>query len=330
MASINTIKSIQFATVGKAEVLDYTTLELRKPEANEVIVQNEAIGVNFIDIYHRTGLYPVNSLPSGLGSEAAGYVESVGRDVTHFKPGDRVAYGSGSLGAYSEAHVVPENTLVKLPDAISFEQAAAVLFKGLTSAYLLLKTFPVNSGHTILVHAAAGGVGSILTQWAKAMGAKVIGTVGRKEKLDLVKKQGCDEVLLYREMDVPAKVKTLTHNQGVDVVYDSVGKDTFEASIDSLKPRGMMVSFGNASGAVPEFKPLLLAQKGSLFFTRPTLAHYISDPKEQQELADALFAKVIEGAITINIGQSFALSDVVAAHHALESGLTTGSIILIP
>jgi NADPH2:quinone reductase len=328
MESNQSIRRIQFSETGNASVLKTISETLKKPEPNEVVVKNEAIGINFIDIYFRTGLYPVDSLPSGLGSEGAGIVEAVGKNVTKFKPGDRVAYCSGPLGAYTNFHTVPESSLVALPESISFEQAAAMMLKGLTAAYLLLKTFPLKSKHTLLVHAAAGGVGTILTQWAQAIGANVIGTVGRKEKIQLAESQGCNSVLLYREIDVPNKVKELTNNKGVDVVYDSVGKDTFEASIDSLKPRGMMVSFGNASGAVPEFKPLLLAQKGSLFITRPTLGHYISDPNEQQELADALFSKVIDGSISIKIGESYPLNEVVAAHESLESGKTTGSIIL--
>ncbi|MFT6968517.1 MAG: NADPH2:quinone reductase [Cellvibrionaceae bacterium] len=323
------VNSIRFSQVGDSEVLRFETRALPALESGQVLVRHEVIGVNFIDTYQRTGLYPV-ALPSGLGTEAAGVVEAVGANVTRAKVGDRVVYASASLGAYSEAHVVPEKSLIAIPENIDSKIAAAMTLKGLTAAYLLLKTFPLQPNHSVLIHAAAGGVGSILTQWAKAIGAHVIGTVGRPEKVALAKSQGCDEVILYREEDVPAAVKTLTAGRGVDVVYDSVGKDTFDMSINSLKSRGMLVSFGNASGAVPAFAPLLLAQKGSLFITRPTLIHYVADPDEQQELADALFKRVLNGEIKINVNHEFALNDAKSAHDALESGTTTGSVVLIP
>lgn len=323
------VASIQFKQLGGSEVLSLERIQLPSLESYQVLVRHEAIGVNFIDTYHRSGLYPVE-LPSGLGAEAAGVVEAVGSAVTRVNVGDRVVYASGGLGAYSEAHIVPEKSLILIPEGIESKVAAAMTLKGLTAAYLLLKTFPLKPNHSVLIHAAAGGVGSILTQWAKAIGAHVIGTVGRAEKVELAKAQGCDEVILYREVNVPEAVKALTNGQGVDVVYDSVGKDTFDMSLSSLKPRGMMASFGNASGAVPVFAPLLLAQKGSLFITRPTLGHYITDPNEQQELADALFKRVSTGEVKINVNHEFALSDAVAAHNILESGVTTGSIVLIP
>jgi NADPH2:quinone reductase len=323
------VSSIRFSQLGGTDVLSLETITLPPLGRGQVLVRHEAIGVNFIDTYHRTGLYPVE-LPSGLGTEAAGIVEAVGADVSRVKVGDRVVYASASLGAYSEAHVAPEKSLIAIPDAIESKAAAAMTLKGLTAAYLLLKTFPLSPKHSILIHAVTGGVGSILTQWAKAIGAHVIGTVGRPEKVALGRALGCDEVILYREVDVPEAVKSLTQGLGVDVVYDSVGKDTFEMSLNSLKPRGMLVSFGNASGAVPAFAPLLLAQKGSLFITRPSLGHYVADPDEQQELADALFKRVLNGEIKINVNHEFALSDAISAHDALESGVTTGSVVLIP
>ena len=323
------VKSIRFDQVGGSEVLRLETRTLAALESDQVLVRHEFIGVNFIDTYQRTGLYPVD-LPSGLGTEAAGVVEAVGADASRAKIGDRVVYASASLGAYSEAHVVPEKSLIVIPEGVHSKTAAAMTLKGLTAAYLLLKTFPLQPNHSVLIHAAAGGVGSILTQWARAIGAHVIGTVGRPEKVALAKAQGCDEVILYREVDVPAAVKALTAGRGVDVVYDSVGKDTFDMSINSLKPRGTLVSFGNASGAVPAFAPLLLAQKGSLFITRPTLVHHVADPVEQQELADALFERVLGGEVKINVNHEFALSDAKLAHDALESGVTTGSVVLIP
>lgn len=323
------MRQILFSTLGGPEVLVTKTKALRDLAETEVLVRHEAIGVNFIDIYYRKGLYPVN-LPSPMGTEAAGVVEAVGSKVSRVRVGDRVAYAGSSLGSYSDAHIVPEALLIKLPASISAPMAASMMLKGLTAAYLLLKTFPLNDKHTILVHAAAGGVGSILTQWASNIGAKVIGTVGSPEKIDIARQQGCDHVLLYRQVDVAPEVSLLTANTGVDVVYDSVGKDTFESSINSLRPRGMMVSFGNASGAVGDFAPLLLAQKGSLFLTRPTLAHYVADPDEQQYLADALFAQIAANTIKVKTNHRFALEDASKAHELLESGVTTGSVILIP
>lgn len=323
------VVSIRFSQLGGSEVLSLETRTLPSLERHQVLVRHDAIGVNFIDTYHRSGLYPVE-LPSGLGTEAAGIVEAVGAGVRRAKVGDRVVYASASLGAYSEAHIVPEKSLIAIPEGIESTVAAAMTLKGLTAAYLLLKTFPLSPKHSVLIHAAAGGVGSILTQWAKAIGAHVIGTVGRPDKIEQAKAQGCDEVILYREVDVPEAVKSLTEGRGVDVVYDSVGKDTFEMSLSSLKPRGMLVSFGNASGAVPAFAPLLLAQKGSLFITRPSLGHYVADPDEQQELADALFSRVLNGEIKINVNHEFALRDAILAHDIIESGVTMGSIVLIP
>ncbi len=323
------IKAIRINGYGDHSALNLDKIELPPPSDHQVLVQHEAIGVNFIDIYHRSGLYPLE-LPSGLGKEATGTVAAVGSAVTRVDVGDRVGYVAAPLGAYAEAHLVPEDILIKLPTAIPAKDAAGMLLKGLTAAYLLLKTYPVTSADTILVHAAAGGVGSILTQWAKAIGATVIGSVGSAGKVDIAKQNGCDEVLLYREIDLPAAVIDITSGRGVDVVYDSVGKDTFDMSLRSLKCRGMLVSFGNASGPVPDFSPLLLTKMGSLYLTRPSLFDYVSDPKEQQLLADALFERVIAGDISIQVNHEFPLAEAALAQHTLESGQTTGSIILLP
>ena len=322
-------KSIQIEQFGDHSVLQLKEIELPKPSGNQVVVKQEAVGVNFIDTYHRSGLYPME-LPSGLGKEAAGVVTAVGDKVSNIAVGDRVCYVAAPLGAYSDTHIVPEPAVIKLPDAISCKTAAAMMLKGMTAAYLLLKTYTVTAADTILVHAAAGGVGSIITQWARAIGATVIGTVGSAAKAELAKQNGCDEVLLYREVDVPAAVNKITNNRGVDVVYDGIGKDTFNLSLQSLKTRGMMVSFGNASGAVPDFSPLLLTQMGSLYLTRPSLFDYVAEPEEQQFLANALFELVASGVISIQINREFPLAEASEAHKTLESGTTTGSIILIP
>ncbi len=322
-------KAIQIDGYGNHSVLKLRDIELPEPTSNEVLVQHDAIGVNFIDIYHRSGLYPLE-LPSGIGKEAAGIVAAVGDTVTRVAVGDRVSYVAAPLGAYSEAHIIPEQALIKLPDAISTKIAAGMMLKGLTAAYLILRTYPATQADTILVHAAAGGVGSILTQWGKSIGATVIGTVGSTKKIDIAKQNGCDEVLLYRENDVPAAVKELTSGNGVDVAYDSVGKDTFDISLQCLKRRGMMVSFGNASGPVPDFPPLLLTQMGSLYLTRPSLFDYVADPEEQQFLANSLFGLVSSGKISIQINHEFSLANAALAHQTLESGETTGSTILLP
>jgi NADPH:quinone reductase len=322
-------KTIRINGYGDHSVLELEELALPPPAGNQVLVQHDAIGVNFIDVYHRSGLYPLE-LPSGLGKEAAGTVTAVGDAVTRVAVGDRVSYVSAPLGAYAEAHLVPEPALIRLPDAIPSRLAAGMMLKGLTAAYLLLKTYPVTSDDTILVHAAAGGVGSILTQWAKALGATVIGSVGSSKKIETARRNGCDEVLLYRDIDLPAEVSRITSGRGVDVVYDSVGKDTFDMSLRSLKCRGMLVSFGNASGPVPDFSPLLLTQMGSLYLTRPSLFDYLVDSEEQQFLADSLFERVIANDISIQINHEFPLADAALAQQTLESGQTTGSIILLP
>jgi NADPH2:quinone reductase len=292
-------------------------------------VRHGAIGLNFIDVYQRSGLYKL-PLPSGLGIEAAGTVTALGPDVTGFGLGDRIAYAGGPPGAYSQERLLPAAKAVKLPAAVSEEAAAALMLKGMTAYYLLHLTFPVRPGHTLLMHAAAGGVGSVLVPWAKHLGATVIGTAGSAEKARLAREAGCDHVILYREQDFAAEVKALTGGAGVDVVYDSVGKDTFAGSLDSLKRRGMMVSFGNASGKVAPFEPVLLADKGSLFLTRPTLAHYTATRDELESAANALFEVIARGVVQPQIQQRYALGDVARAHTDLEARRTTGATLLLP
>jgi NADPH:quinone reductase and related Zn-dependent oxidoreductases len=320
------MKAIRIAAPGGPEVLEFCDVALPEPGPGEVLVRNGAIGVNFIDTYQRSGLYKL-PLPTGLGAEAAGTVEAVGDGVS-FTPGDRVAYGTAPVGAYAEAHVVPAAKLVTLPASISFETAAAAMLKGLTVQYLLKQTFKVEPGQTILFHSAAGGVGLIAGQWASHLGAKVIGTVGSDAKIALAKDNGYSLVLNLAQDDWVAKVKDATG--GVPVVYDSVGKDTFEGSLECLRPRGLMVSFGNSSGAVPPFSPALLSQKGSLYLTRPTLFHYASSAEALQAMADDLFAVIASGAVKIAVNQRFALKDARAAHEALHSRKTTGATILLP
>jgi NADPH2:quinone reductase len=323
------MKAIRIAKTGGPEVLALQDVETPKPGPGEVLVRHAAIGVNFIDTYHRSGLYKL-PLPSGIGTEAAGTVEAVGDGVTNFRPGDRVAYCTAPIGAYAEAHVVPAAKLVKLPDAVDFETAAAAMLKGLTVQYLLKQTFKVEPGQTILFHSAAGGVGLIAGQWAKHLGAKVIGTVGSDAKIPLAEANGFETVLNLHQDDWVAKVREATHGAGVPVVYDSVGKDTWEGSLDCLSPRGLMVSFGNSSGAVPPFAPVVLSQKGSLYLTRPTLFAYAATPDALQAMADDLFAVIASGAVKIAVNQKFTLADARAAHQALHSRQTTGATILVP
>jgi NADPH2:quinone reductase len=324
------VRAIRFNRTGGPEVLSWEEVTLGSPGPGQVSVRHTAIGLNFIDTYHRTGLYPVPSVPSGIGLEAAGIVESVGEGVTDFAVGDRVAYGTGPIGAYSEARNMPAEKLVKLPDGIDDRTAAAIMLKGLTAQYLLRRTYRVKAGDTILVHAAAGGVGLLLCQWAKHLGATVIGTVGSTAKGELARAHGCDHTILYRVTDVAKRVRELTAGAGVPVVYDSVGKDTFAASLDSLAPLGMMVSFGNASGPVPAFDPLLLSQKGSLFLTRPTLMHYAARREDLLAMAAELFEVVQSGVVKVEINQTFRLFDAAHAHRDLEGRKTTGCSILTP
>ncbi len=323
------MKAIRIERTGGPEVLELVEVEVPSPKAGEILVRHEAVGVNFIDTYHRTGLYPVK-LPSGLGLEAAGVVEAVGDGVERFKAGDRVAYASGPIGAYSELHVTNAARAVKAPEGVDIKVAAAALLKGMTAEFLVRRTFPVKAGDTILVHAAAGGVGSILVQWAKHLGARVIGTAGSEAKAELARGHGADHVILYRDQDVAAEVRRLTDGRGVPVAYDSVGAATFEGTLGSLARRGMFVSFGNASGPVPPFAPLRLSQAGSLFFTRPTMFDYTATTEELDESAGALFDVIKSGAVKIDIGQTFALGDACRAHEALEGRETVGASLLIP
>jgi NADPH2:quinone reductase len=320
--------AIQAVRAGGPEVLEAVELERPTPGPGQVLVRHEAIGLNFIDTYQRSGLYPMR-YPAVLGQEAAGVVEALGDGVTDFRVGDRVAY-SGQGGAYAEFQVVPAARLLRLPDRVSFEDAAASLLKGMTTEFLVRRCHPLRAGESILLHAAAGGVGALLTQWAKAIGATVIGTVGSAEKAALAKRLGCDHVILYREEDVPARVKEITGGLGVPVAYDSVGKDTFEMTMGSLARRGLFVSFGNASGAVPAFEPLRLSRAGSLFFTRPTMADYTATRAELEESAGALFAMLASGKVKIEIGQRFRLADARKAHEALEGRETIGATVLLP
>jgi len=324
------LKAIRIHKTGGPEVLSYEDFELPPPASGQARVRHTAIGVNFIDTYQRSGLYPLHGLPSGIGNEAAGHIEALADKVRGLKVGDRVAYCSGAIGAYAEANNVPADRLVKLPNDISDELAAAALLKGMTAQYLLKRTYAVKAGETILVHAAAGGVGMILCQWAKHLGATIIGTVGADEKITLARAHGCSHVLNERADDIAKRVREITNGVGVTVVYDGVGKNTFMASLDSLAVRGLMVSFGNASGAVPAIEPLLLSTKGSLFLTRPTLAHYTRNAEELQMTANDLFAVIESGAVKIEVRQRFKLSDARKAHEALHARTTTGATVLIP
>ena len=321
--------AIRFHQTGGPEVLRWEEVPVGDPAADEVRLRHEAVGLNYIDTYQRSGLYPL-PLPSGLGQEGAGVVEAVGKEVRDFRPGDRVAYAGGPVGAYSQQRCLPAARLLKLPESIDFRTGAAMMLQGLTAAYLLHRTYAVQPGDAVLIHAAAGGVGLIACQWARALGATVIGTVSTEAKAELARQHGCEHVILYSHEDVAARVRDITGGEGVAVVYDGVGKDTFAASLDSLRMRGMMVSFGNASGAVPPFNPLLLTQKGSLFLTRPMLAHYTANRDELLALGQELFAVVESGKVRININQTYALADAADAHRALEARQTTGSTVLLP
>ena len=322
------MKAIRFNQTGGPEVLDYVDVDLPPPGPGQVRVKHTVIGVNFIDTYHRSGLYKL-PMPSGLGSEAAGVVEAAGAGVTSLKEGDRVAY-AGAFGAYADANNVGADRLVKIPAGISDETAAAAMLKGMTAQYLLKRTYAVKKGQTILFHSAAGGVGLIAGQWAKHLGVTVIGTVGSDDKIALAKSNGYAHVLNSREADWPKKVRELTGGVGVPVVYDSIGKDTFAGSLDCLAVRGMFVSFGNSSGAVPAFEPGILSAKGSLYLTRPTLASYTRNAAELQETADDLFSVIASGAVKIAVHQRFKLSEARQAHEALHSRATTGATVLIP
>lgn len=323
---------IEFHKHGGPDVLKAVEFTPVDPAENEIQVENKAIGINYIDTYIRSGLYPPPSLPSGLGTEAAGVVSKVGSKVTHIKAGDRVVYAQSALGAYSSVHNVPADKAAILPNAISFEQAAASFLKGLTVFYLLRKTYEIQPDEPFLFHAAAGGVGMIACQWAKALGAKLIGTVGSAQKAQIALQAGAWQVINYREESIVERVKEVTGGKKVRVVYDSVGKDTWEASLDCLQRRGLMVSFGNASGPVTGVNLDILNQKGSLYVTRPSLQGYITNHRELTEASNELFSLIASGVIKVDVapGQTFALHDAQRAHEVLESRATQGSSLLIP
>lgn len=320
--------TVRIHETGGPEVLRVEDQPIQPPGANEILIRQRAIGVNFIDIYHRTGLYKLLGYPIGLGMEAAGVVEAVGTNVTQFQPGDRVAYCGGPVGAYAEYRTLPARCVIPLPDSITFEVAAASLVKGLTAYYLLRHSFQVHKGDTVLIHAAAGGVGLLACQLANHLGATVIGTVSTAEKAQLAKENGCHHPLLYTQDDWVEKVKELTQGQGVEAVYDSVGKTTFMQSLDCLKRFGMMVSYGQSSGAVPAFEPGILSQKGSLYLTRPSLWHHVEDYDHYTAYTAALFDLIAQGVLTIRIGGLYHLSEARQAHSDLESRKTTGALIL--
>jgi NADPH2:quinone reductase len=321
--------AVRIHQTGGPEALVYEEVALGDPGAGEVRLRQTAIGLNFIDTYHRSGLYPVAELPAVLGREAAGVIEAVGPGVTEFEPGDRVAYPL-SAGAYATERLIKAEEIVRLPDSIEARRAAAMMLKGLTARYLLRRTYRVKPGDTILVHAAAGGVGSILCQWATWLGATVIGTVGTKEKAELAREHGCEHPIVYREGRFADEVKAITKGKGVPVVYDSVGRETFDESLDCLAPLGLMVSYGNASGPVEPLAIGKLAAKGSLFLTRPTLATYIARREDLVRAADDLFDVVAEGAVRVEVRQTYPLAETERAHRDLEARKTTGSTVLIP
>jgi len=321
--------AIRIHTTGGPEVLAWDEVAVGEPGPGEARVRHTAVGVNYIDTYQRSGLYKL-ALPSGMGSEAAGVVEAVGAGVDWVKPGDRVAYAGGPVGAYSTARVMPADRLVKVPDGIDDRTAATLMLKGMTVQYLFRQTKKLEAGDTILFHAAAGGVGLIACQWARALGVTMIGTVGSDAKAALAREHGCAQTIVYTRENFVERVKALTGGKGVPVVYDGVGKDTFPASLDCLSPRGLFVSYGNASGAVPPFDILLLSQKGSLYATRPTLFTHANTRAATQAMADEVFALVLSGKIKSEARQTFPLKDAADAHRALESRATTGATVLLP
>ena len=323
------MKAVVIKKNGRPEILEIQEIKLGKPGPNEVLIEHSAIGLNYIDAYHRSGLYPVD-LPSGIGVEGSGIVKDVGNNVKDFKVGDRVSYSGGPLGAYSSHRIYPIKDLVKVPNEIELDVAATLMTKGLTTFYLLHKTYPVKPGETILFHAAAGGVGQIFCQWAKSLGCKLIGTVGSEKKIELAKKNGCDKVINYSKDDFATKVLELTNGSGVSVVYDGVGKNTFEKSIECLKIRGMMVSFGNASGPVSDINVKKMIQPKGLYFTRPSMGQYLSTREEIKEASDTLFEKIKSGQIKIEIFKKYKLDDIVQAHKELESRIITGPSVIIP
>ena len=314
---------------GGPEVLKFETIAIDKPGPEEVLIEHKAIGLNFIDIYHRSGLYPLQ-LPSGIGGEASGVIKKIGSKVTDFSVGDNVAYAGAPLGSYSSERNYPTKNLVKIPDGINFDIAATLMTKGLTSYYLLYKTYPVSANETVLFHAAAGGVGQIFCQWAKSLGCKVIGTVGSEEKISIAKKNGCDFVINYSKEDFPKKVLELTKGKGVPVVYDGVGKNTFAGSIECLKTRGMMVSFGNSSGPVGNIDVKKMIQPKGIYFTRPVMGQYLGTKDEIREGANMLFEKIKLGKVKIQIFKKYKLEDIIQAHKDLEARKIIGPAIIIP
>tara|TARA_B100001123_G_C15257573_1_gene1005295 strand:+ start:402 stop:1376 length:975 start_codon:yes stop_codon:yes gene_type:complete len=320
---------VKIEKTGGPEVLKFETVKLDSPAQEEVLIEHKAIGLNFIDTYHRSGLYPLE-LPSGIGGEASGVIKKIGSKVKDFSVGDNVAYAGAPLGAYSSERNYPTKNLVKIPSEINFDVAAALMTKGLTSYYLLYKTYPVSSNETVLFHAAAGGVGQIFCQWAKSLGCKVIGTVGSDEKIDAAKKNGCDFVINYSKENFPKKVLEITKGKGVPVVYDGVGKNTFSGSIECLKTRGMMVSFGNSSGPLSTIDVRKEIQPKGLYFTRPVMAQYLRTKDEIREGADKLFEKIKLGQIKIEISKKYRLEDAVQAHKDLESRKIIGPAVIVP
>ncbi len=323
-------KAIRIYETGGPEVMRWEDVDPGKPEPGEALVRHEAVGLNFIDVYHRTGLYPLPALPATPGMEGSGIVEAIGEGVTEVAVGDRVAYAGIPPGAYAEARRIPAHRLVQLPESISFQQGAAMMLQGMTARYLLRGCYDVKKGDTILIQAAAGGVGSIVCQWAKHLGATVIGTVGSPAKAELARAHGCDHPILYNEEDFTARTKEITGGNGVDVVYDSVGQATFMQSLDCLRPMGMMVSFGQASGSVPPLDLVELAARGSLFLTRPSLMAYTAAREDLLNHAGDLFEVVQSGAVKIEVNQTYPLAEAARAHRDLEARKTTGSTILIP
>lgn len=322
-------KAIRIHATGGPEVLRWEDVPVGDPGEGQARVRHTAVGVNFIDTYHRSGLYPL-PLPTGLGSEAAGVVEAVGPGVTVVRPGDRVAYAGGPPGSYAEARLIPAHILVPIPDGVSDRTAAAVMLKGMTAQYLVRRTYKVRPGETVLFHAAAGGVGLIACQWLKALGATVIGTVGSDEKAAIARAHGCDHVVVSTREDIAKRVREITGGAGVPVVYDSVGKDTFLASLDCLRPLGLLVSFGNSSGKVPPFDPGILAQKGSLYFTRPTLATYTATRADLDATARDVFDVIRDGTVKVEIRHTYPLADAERVHRDLEGRRTVGSIVMTP
>lgn len=322
-------KAIRFDKTGGPDVMKWVDVDVGEPGKGEIRVKHHAVGLNYIDVYFRTGLYPM-PLPGGLGMEAAGEVTAVGEGVTEFKVGDRVAYASRPPGAYAQERVMSTVYVVRLPDEISYEDGASIMLQGLTAQYLLRRTYRVKAGDTILIHAAAGGVGMLACQWAKSLGATVIGTVGSEEKAELAKAHGCDYPIVYTREDFTKRVREITNGAGVPVVYDSIGVDTYTASLDCLSPLGMFVSFGNTSGPVPPIDSSELAGRGSLYFTRPTLFSYIAKRSDLVEMSTELFSVIASGKVKTNVRQRYAMSDATKAHEDLEARRTTGSTIFLP